>query len=544
MTSSKKDKDIISSRKDREREKAEKERAAVTAGTERLKTVVRRLPPNLPEGVFWQSVQQWVSDDSVTWKAFCPGKLKKKINKENIPSRAYIAFKNEELLAQFSRDYDGHVFRDKQGNESQAIVEFAPYQKIPVEKKKFDARNASIENDEDYISFVASLNEAANAEPLSMEALIAANQPPPMPKTTPLLEALKAEKSATKDKEAILRNHAHYKDVAVLSSVSAVRSANIGPSTVLSTKDDGGKKKGASAVQQKEAAQPETGKKGKKAQAMAAKQQHQYQHQQHPTVPGVAKKERIPSPKLARAARQQAAAAKAAVAAQVAIQLPAQTSGQSKPIDAPPMSASSSDSSGTAANMPAPTATVAAQLSAAAAAPRKGRPIVGLATRQLQAALNQVGAAAIERKRREREKEAVKEGNPADGGASERGKEPELVTDILLPSAVSPEPPAHKEKPKAEPPPSPRRDRRKKERGPYQHNAGPKVPSIMQRPDGVPPPALQRDAPGQVLPGPAQVQAPITPGDNASSGPVGGHPPRGSRRGRSRGRGGAIHRGG
>jgi regulator of nonsense transcripts 3 len=38
-------------------------------------------------------------------------------------------------------------------------------------------------------------------------------QPPALPTTTPLLEALKAEKSAQKDKEAILRNHAHYKDM-------------------------------------------------------------------------------------------------------------------------------------------------------------------------------------------------------------------------------------------------------------------------------------------------------------------------------------------
>ena len=38
-----------------------------------------------------------------------------RLNKENIPSRAYIAFKDEETLAAFSREYDGHVFRDKAG---------------------------------------------------------------------------------------------------------------------------------------------------------------------------------------------------------------------------------------------------------------------------------------------------------------------------------------------------------------------------------------------------------------------------------------------
>jgi hypothetical protein len=37
------------------------------------------------------------------------------LNKENIPSRAYVAFKSEEQLALFSQAYDGHIFRDKTG---------------------------------------------------------------------------------------------------------------------------------------------------------------------------------------------------------------------------------------------------------------------------------------------------------------------------------------------------------------------------------------------------------------------------------------------
>lgn len=39
----------------------------------------------------------------------------RRLNKENISSRAYIAFKNEEQLASFSQGYDGHLFRDKAG---------------------------------------------------------------------------------------------------------------------------------------------------------------------------------------------------------------------------------------------------------------------------------------------------------------------------------------------------------------------------------------------------------------------------------------------
>lgn len=98
---------------------------------ERLKIVVRRLPPNLPEDIFWQSVSNWVTDDTVMWKSYFPGKPKKRytlyfrtmilcayllrMNKENIPSRAYIAFKDSEHLLFFSREYDGHKFVDKAG---------------------------------------------------------------------------------------------------------------------------------------------------------------------------------------------------------------------------------------------------------------------------------------------------------------------------------------------------------------------------------------------------------------------------------------------
>src|SRR5260221_6678833 len=44
--------------------------------------------------------------------------------------------------------------------------------------------------------------------------LVASTERPAMPTSTPLLDALKAEKSAQRDKEAIQRNHPHYKDAA------------------------------------------------------------------------------------------------------------------------------------------------------------------------------------------------------------------------------------------------------------------------------------------------------------------------------------------
>jgi len=42
---------------------------------------------------------------------------------------------------------------------------------------------------------------------------VASTRPPPSPKSTPLLKALQAERSAAKDKETILKAHAHYRDV-------------------------------------------------------------------------------------------------------------------------------------------------------------------------------------------------------------------------------------------------------------------------------------------------------------------------------------------
>ena len=63
--------------KEKEREKAER-KASLPQQNERLKTVVRRLPPNLPEEIFWNSVQAWVTDETAAWKIYCPGKLRKK----------------------------------------------------------------------------------------------------------------------------------------------------------------------------------------------------------------------------------------------------------------------------------------------------------------------------------------------------------------------------------------------------------------------------------------------------------------------------------
>lgn len=66
------------SRRDRDKERKDKTQAQVSAPGDRLKTIVRRLPPNLPEDIFWQSVQAWVTEDTVTWKVYYLGKASKR----------------------------------------------------------------------------------------------------------------------------------------------------------------------------------------------------------------------------------------------------------------------------------------------------------------------------------------------------------------------------------------------------------------------------------------------------------------------------------
>ncbi|KXS08997.1 hypothetical protein M427DRAFT_262506 [Gonapodya prolifera JEL478] len=46
----------------------------------KTKVVIRRLPPNLPEQVFWSSVEGWLPN--VDWKVFVSGKLSSNVKLE------------------------------------------------------------------------------------------------------------------------------------------------------------------------------------------------------------------------------------------------------------------------------------------------------------------------------------------------------------------------------------------------------------------------------------------------------------------------------
>lgn len=122
--------------------------------------VVRHLPPAMTEQEFLAAVQPLpdhnffyfaAADHSLGQFAFC---------------RAYINFLSLIDMESFRDKFDGYVFVDSRGNEFPAVVEYAPFQKIPhiylnpsSAKKKRDKKCGTIEQDADYQSFVKGLED-------------------------------------------------------------------------------------------------------------------------------------------------------------------------------------------------------------------------------------------------------------------------------------------------------------------------------------------------------------------------------------------------
>ncbi|KAJ9476919.1 Smg4_UPF3 domain-containing protein [Pseudozyma hubeiensis] len=238
--------------------KAQTPRPGQASSSFKSKVVIRRLPPNLPEEIFWKAVSPWIRDanDSqaldasaaahtpaqagsettsstpkastaatVDFKKFVAGKLKTDANKQNKHARAYVRFLDPQSLVQFHKAFDGHIFRDSKGKETVAIVEFAPYQKVVLpqvasgqrgRKAKPDPKQGTIEKDADYQSFLERLNNAGDDVKRSEGDLLASLHDPKgkekekeaklaAGKATPLLLHLRAVKMAKLESAAAIK---------------------------------------------------------------------------------------------------------------------------------------------------------------------------------------------------------------------------------------------------------------------------------------------------------------------------------------------------
>lgn len=74
-------------------------------------------------------------------------------------SRAYINFMEQQDIFMFREKFDNYVFVDSKGVEYPAVVEFAPFQRLPKKRigKKKDLKCGTIESDSYYINFLENL---------------------------------------------------------------------------------------------------------------------------------------------------------------------------------------------------------------------------------------------------------------------------------------------------------------------------------------------------------------------------------------------------
>jgi regulator of nonsense transcripts 3 len=120
-----------------------------------FQVIIRRLPPTMTEEVFLEQISPLPDND---FFYFVKGE-----QQFGVPtfSRAYINFLNLEEIFTFQDKFDGYVFLDQKGTEYPAVVEFAPYQRIPRHQEpgaKEDKCN-TIDNDPHYLEFLKKLEQ-------------------------------------------------------------------------------------------------------------------------------------------------------------------------------------------------------------------------------------------------------------------------------------------------------------------------------------------------------------------------------------------------
>ncbi|KAJ8683563.1 hypothetical protein QAD02_019355 [Eretmocerus hayati] len=158
------------------------------------KVVIRRLPPSMTQEQFMEQVSPLPEHDFMYF-----AKADMSLG-QNAFSRAYIDFLNQQDIFEFREKFDNYVFVDSKGTEFAAVVEFAPFQRVPKKRigKKKDIKCGTIESDPYYISFLESLKsqetESSNAAPKTEYSFQPSDHTPKKVTSTPLLDFLKQRK--------------------------------------------------------------------------------------------------------------------------------------------------------------------------------------------------------------------------------------------------------------------------------------------------------------------------------------------------------------
>ncbi|KAG2785432.1 hypothetical protein PC129_g17176 [Phytophthora cactorum] len=137
------------------------------------KLVVRNIPPTASEQEARELLQTHGVGDELIWR-FVPGR-KRSNNRPPTPARLYVDMKKEperarKLIASLHGQFFYPETKDKEGAKP-LDVEFAPFQKIPREKQRKDAKVGTIDRDPEYIAFLEELAKPKDKLP-SAEALV------------------------------------------------------------------------------------------------------------------------------------------------------------------------------------------------------------------------------------------------------------------------------------------------------------------------------------------------------------------------------------
>ncbi|KYQ58178.1 Regulator of nonsense transcripts 3A [Trachymyrmex zeteki] len=158
------------------------------------KVVIRRLPPTMTQDQFLEQVSPLPVHDYLYFV-----KADMSLGQFSF-SRAYINFVEQQDIFMFREKFDNYVFLDSKGVEYPAVVEFAPFQRLPKKRigKKKDVKCGTIESDSYYISFLENLKNQEIDPSVAQSKTEYSYQPPDNTvkkiTTTPLLEYLKLRK--------------------------------------------------------------------------------------------------------------------------------------------------------------------------------------------------------------------------------------------------------------------------------------------------------------------------------------------------------------
>lgn len=207
------------------------------------KVVIRRLPPSMTQEQFIEQISPLPDHDYMYFV-----KADMSLGQYAF-SRAYMNFVEQQEIFIFREKFDNYVFVDAKGAEYPAVVEFAPFQRLPKKRvgKKKDQKCGTLKTDPYYISFLESLKnleaEAGLSQPKTEYSYQPSDGAAKKVTTTPLLEFLKQrkqEKQRMRDEKREERRRRDLerrraKDELTISKV--LKNPDLGKETSKETKD-------------------------------------------------------------------------------------------------------------------------------------------------------------------------------------------------------------------------------------------------------------------------------------------------------------------